>query len=171
MQQSLNFTFEIKRPPFGAWGFTFKNGTVGGMVGMVNRSEVDFAIGPFAVYYGRHLFIDYSHTVHLDRLQFLLSLKPQNDPWAIFRPFGWRVWMSIILVTPLYLISMGITDLAFFGETRWIANVGFVARQLLKQPRNSFPRQKLYKMIFICAWAWPTLVLLYGYEGKSSSII
>ena len=45
VQTSLNFTFEIRRPLDGQWGYVLENGSVTGMVGMVNRSEVDFALG------------------------------------------------------------------------------------------------------------------------------
>ena len=47
VQKSLNFTFEIRRPLDGQWGYVLENGSVTGMVGMVNRSEVDFALGEY----------------------------------------------------------------------------------------------------------------------------
>ena len=45
VQKSLNFTYEIRRPSDGQWGYVTKNGSVTGMVGMVSRKEVDFALG------------------------------------------------------------------------------------------------------------------------------
>ena len=46
LQTSLNFTSTIVRPPDGNWGaFDAGSGRWGGMVGMVNRNEVDFALG------------------------------------------------------------------------------------------------------------------------------
>ena len=165
MQKSLNFTFEIRRPPYGAWGFTYPNGTLGGMVGMVNRSEVDFAIGPFAVFHGRHLVIDYTHTIYMDTLKFFLSLKPKSDPFAIFRPFGWRVWLSIISVTPLYWLSIAIADVKGFSGQKWMTQAGFIIRQLLKQPSHLLPHQKLNKIIFITTWLLASLVLSCAYAG------
>ena len=47
VRQALNFTYEIRQPPDGQWGFVDKNGTVTRMVGMVSRNEVDFALGKF----------------------------------------------------------------------------------------------------------------------------
>ena len=47
VRQSLNFTYEIRRPHDSQWGFVHKNGTVTGTVGMVSRNEVDFALGKF----------------------------------------------------------------------------------------------------------------------------
>ena len=45
LQEALNFTFELKRPPDGTVGYIYENGSWSGLVGMINRSEVDFGIG------------------------------------------------------------------------------------------------------------------------------
>ena len=45
LQEALNFTFEIKRPHDGSVGYIYENGSWSGMIGMVNRSVVDFGIG------------------------------------------------------------------------------------------------------------------------------
>ena len=44
--------FQI-RPSDGMWGTTDENGTWNGMLGMVKRKEVDFALGPFGIIYER----------------------------------------------------------------------------------------------------------------------
>ena len=51
LQVSLNFTTTLVRPPDGAWGAVDENGNWGGMVGMVNRNEVDFALGEQIIMY------------------------------------------------------------------------------------------------------------------------
>ena len=45
LQVSLNFTTSLARPPDGGWGAIDDRGNWGGMVGMVKRNEVDFALG------------------------------------------------------------------------------------------------------------------------------
>ena len=45
LQVSLNFTITLARPPDGSWGAVDEDGNWGGMVGMVKRNEVDFALG------------------------------------------------------------------------------------------------------------------------------
>ena len=46
LEKSLNFTSTIVRPPDGSWGaYDSRSGKWGGMVGMVHRNEVDFALG------------------------------------------------------------------------------------------------------------------------------
>ena len=48
LQTSINFTSTIVRPPDATWGaFDEESGRWGGMVGMMKRNEVDFALGKF----------------------------------------------------------------------------------------------------------------------------
>ena len=56
LQVSLNFTTSVARPPDGGWGAIDDRGNWGGMVGMVKRNEVDFALGEFTYLYGTKQF-------------------------------------------------------------------------------------------------------------------
>ena len=45
VQKARNCTFTVVIPPDGLWGNCYGNNNCTGMIGLVNRSEVDFAIG------------------------------------------------------------------------------------------------------------------------------
>ena len=45
MQQTRNITFTLSRPPDSAWGICHSKNNCTGMIGMVNRGEVDIALG------------------------------------------------------------------------------------------------------------------------------
>ena len=45
MQRARNFTFTISRPSDVEWGGCDEEGECTGMIGMVSRNEVDFALG------------------------------------------------------------------------------------------------------------------------------
>ena len=45
IQKARNCTFTVVIPKDGIWGNCYGNDTCTGMIGLVNRSEVDFAIG------------------------------------------------------------------------------------------------------------------------------
>ena len=45
LENALNFTSKIIRPPDGSWGSKDDSGRWGGMVGMVKRKEADFGLG------------------------------------------------------------------------------------------------------------------------------
>ena len=45
IQEARNCTFTIVRPRDGLWGNCYGNNNCSGMIGLVNRKEVDFALG------------------------------------------------------------------------------------------------------------------------------
>ena len=45
LQKSTNCTFTVVRPPDGLWGNCYEENNCTGMIGLVQRKEVDFAIG------------------------------------------------------------------------------------------------------------------------------
>ena len=47
-----NVTFSVLSPPTPIWGHCHGNNNCTGMIGMVNRREVDFALGTFLIFTG-----------------------------------------------------------------------------------------------------------------------
>ena len=45
IQEARNCTFTIVRPDDGQWGYCYGDNNCTGMIGLVNRKKVDFAIG------------------------------------------------------------------------------------------------------------------------------
>ena len=45
LKKSLNFTWELRRPPDQGWGHQYENGSWSGMIGMLLANEIDFAVG------------------------------------------------------------------------------------------------------------------------------
>ena len=45
LQKSLNFTWELRRPPDAGWGHRYENGSWSGMIGMLLANEIDIAVG------------------------------------------------------------------------------------------------------------------------------
>ena len=45
LQKSLNFTWELRRPPDQGWGHQYENGSWSGMIGMLIAKEIDVAVG------------------------------------------------------------------------------------------------------------------------------
>ena len=49
IKRARNVTFSILAPPTQTWGYCYSKNNCTGMIGMVNRREVDFALGIFVV--------------------------------------------------------------------------------------------------------------------------
>ena len=168
LQEGLNFTFELNGPLDGTVGYIYDNGSWSGLIGMINRSEVDFGIGPFHVNTRRAHVVDFSYPIHIDKLQFIIGLKTETDPLAVLSPFGWRVWIGVVLAPPLYWLTMGMADVAFHGTARWSTLAGFIYRSIVKEVGEYNTGTRYYNKIFIVVWIWSFSVLIYGYEGKLS---
>ncbi|XP_076359033.1 putative glutamate receptor [Tachypleus tridentatus] len=64
---SLHFWYSIKIPEDHKWGSSYKNGSWNGMIGMLQRQEVDIALGPFSTTYNRMQVVDFSYPLTVDR--------------------------------------------------------------------------------------------------------
>ncbi|XP_042205542.1 probable glutamate receptor [Homarus americanus] len=114
LSRTMNFTYEVRRPEDGLWGVGFPNGSWSGMLGMVKRGEVDFALGPFAFNWERyHYACQFSQPIFIDyESVFMRRPRLETDLFAFVRPFQWQVWLCLlasliltwlILVVFLYL--------------------------------------------------------------------
>nr|XP_045589652.1 glutamate receptor ionotropic, kainate 5-like [Procambarus clarkii] len=102
----INFEYILVRPPDGLWGAEQPDGSWSGMMGMVHREEVEFAVGPFTITPERETVCDFSAAVHTDDLA-LLVIRPglTNDISGFLKPFNPLVWLLILCSA----VSIGIT--------------------------------------------------------------
>ncbi|XP_076365826.1 glutamate receptor ionotropic, kainate glr-3-like [Tachypleus tridentatus] len=79
LTRSLNFSYTLMSPDDHQWGVQLSNGKWTGMIGMVHRGEVDFALGPFAINYERHQVTDMTNPLYVTHLA-VLSGVPRQAP-------------------------------------------------------------------------------------------
>ncbi|XP_066973933.1 glutamate receptor ionotropic, delta-2-like isoform X2 [Macrobrachium rosenbergii] len=98
LSQTMNFTYELRRPPDGLWGVGFPNGSWSGMLGMVKRREVDFALGPFAFNWERyHYACEFTQPIFVDyESVFMRRPRVETDLFAFIKPFTWQVWVCLL---------------------------------------------------------------------------
>ena len=77
LQVSLNFTTSLARPPDGGWGARDDQGNWSGMVGMVKRNEVDFALGGFCSLVAR---LDILYVRFVGAVSCLIRFTQPNSP-------------------------------------------------------------------------------------------
>ncbi|XP_069995050.1 probable glutamate receptor [Penaeus vannamei] len=100
MAEKLNFTYELLLAEDGQWGGVLPNGTVTGMVGMVARREVHFAINEITITGPREVVVDFTQPYFLEAST-LISPAPaeKNRAFAVFSPFTAEVWFVISAAT------------------------------------------------------------------------
>ncbi|XP_042241220.1 glutamate receptor ionotropic, kainate 1-like [Homarus americanus] len=91
----MDLRFRIVRPPDGLWGVELPNGSWNGMLGMIQRQEVDMALGPFAISYPRTKVAEFPaaifvlpHRVYLPRPR---GFPDVSDFVRLYHPLVWTM--------------------------------------------------------------------------------
>ena len=171
LSTSMNFTFTVVRPPDGKWGVGDVNGNWNGMLGMVKRKEVDFALGPFGIIYEREQVCDFTYPVIIDYWTAIVPLSQQQDPWPIVKPFDMYVWMSIASMVPLFLFILIAVNKLFSGKSNWGKNTGFVLRSVMIEPTHWYPKDTGFNKILTATWLIAIFILSQSYSGVLVSML
>ncbi|KAK8404103.1 hypothetical protein O3P69_000276 [Scylla paramamosain] len=85
----LNLDYEFVRADNAAWGRSYPNGSWDGMLGQVQRREVEFAVGPFGVTHQRESVCDFTDPMYSEN-NAILMVRPtlQNDMAGFVKPFS-----------------------------------------------------------------------------------
>ncbi|KAI0233279.1 Glutamate receptor ionotropic, kainate 2 [Lamellibrachia satsuma] len=113
---SLNFTYRLVLPPDRKWGSPEADGSWNGMVGMVQRGEVDWALGKFTITNIRDTVVDYTAPFWHESAQIVMK-KPSNDALFLYLgPFRHDVWLCLLASVP---ITTAVTAVTFYVESSW----------------------------------------------------
>ncbi|XP_068229792.1 glutamate receptor ionotropic, delta-2-like [Palaemon carinicauda] len=97
---TLNFTYKVMKPADGKWGGPLPDGTITGMIGEVARRNAHIAICEITVTGVREGVIDFTMPYYLEALTIISSTPAEkNRAFAVFSPFGYKVWICIALST------------------------------------------------------------------------
>ncbi|XP_076348378.1 glutamate receptor-like isoform X4 [Tachypleus tridentatus] len=98
LSKSLGLSFSYVRPFDHKWGSMSSNGSFSGMIGMLQRNEVDIAVGPFAATYDRFQVTRFSTPIYNDNLR-ILTGRPQTHQgfFSFWKALHWKVWAAIFV--------------------------------------------------------------------------
>ncbi|KAJ9586812.1 hypothetical protein L9F63_019598 [Diploptera punctata] len=101
----LNFSMKIIHSPY--WGWPDENGSYDGVIGQIQRGEVDIGGGGIFMQKGRLDVVDFASTTNIYNGKFVF-LQPQlPEVQEIFSlPFDTMVWYTIIGTTAVITISL-----------------------------------------------------------------
>ncbi|XP_060070631.1 glutamate receptor ionotropic, kainate 1-like [Ylistrum balloti] len=103
---SLNFTYRLTMPADGAWGMEFENGSFNGLVGQMQRNEVDLTVAPMSIQTNREAVMDFSYPYYFEPTIMLLK-KP--DPSET----KWRTLIDPFTTTVLICIGISLPTMSF----------------------------------------------------------
>lgn len=106
VSELLGFKLELFEPVDKQYGYSHKNGTWTGIIGMVHREEVDIGFAKIAMTEERNGVVDFSYPYLYGPVTFITD-KPTHvpDAYAVFYPFSLNVWIAVIISLFLIIVS------------------------------------------------------------------
>ncbi|XP_069103796.1 glutamate receptor ionotropic, kainate 4-like [Argopecten irradians] len=103
---SLNFTYRLTMPADGAWGMQFENGSFNGLVGQMERNEVDLIVAPMSIQTNREVVMDFSYPYFYEPTVMLLKKPDPSDK-------KWRTLIDPFTTTVLICIGISLPTVSF----------------------------------------------------------
>ncbi|XP_069995852.1 probable glutamate receptor [Penaeus vannamei] len=173
----INFSYDLIRPPDGYWGAEGPDGVWSGMMGMVHREEVEFALGPFTVTPQRESVSDFTVSVHNDN-QAIMLIRPgiQNDLSGFLKPFSLDVWLLTLTAMICISITMALVVWAegrIFSFTRKNLSSrvsAWVLQTLTHESSHWLPEEDGGRIVVI-TWLLASLVFMSSYSGILTAML
>ena len=123
--------------------------------------------GPFSVNDQRAQVIEYTIPVYVDDQVALIPYKPSRNQAVLIKVFDWRIWLTLLFLTPAYIIVCGLSTRLFMGQVNWWAQVDFALRTLcMDSAYPRIPQERNYNKILSFTWIWGCFVLFAAYSGN-----
>ncbi|XP_042855611.1 glutamate receptor-like [Penaeus japonicus] len=167
----MNLEFEIYQPPDGMWGVELPNGSWNGMLGMIQRQEVDMALGPFAVSYPRTKVADFPSSIFvLPHRLYLPRPRGSPDLSDFVRLFHPLVWVMVLLSACVVAMAVWAAS-RMEGRSRHAHSVPLSSVKVLLQVWASLMQESCewraagVGRALMGMWFLVTLVLMNTYSG------
>ncbi|XP_045615620.1 probable glutamate receptor [Procambarus clarkii] len=103
----LDFQYELVHPPDRVWGILTRDGNWTGMLGMLQREEVEIALGPFGVSRARETVCDFSEPIYVDSYAILTTRPRLESDWSGFlKPFTSNVWLLVLMASVITCVML-----------------------------------------------------------------
>ncbi|XP_071514897.1 probable glutamate receptor isoform X2 [Panulirus ornatus] len=172
LASSLNFTYSLIHGD-GFLGAPLPNGSWDGVMGMLQRQEVDLALGPLALTPQRAEVVDFTQPFFLEKMR-LLQARPTStpDPWGLLTPFSVVVWVCIAVSFVAVVVAVAATVLCLGrGEPSHPADhLLAVASVLIGQALPWIPKG-LAVRVALGTWMLSVIIIANSYSGSLTSLL
>ena len=120
--------------------------------------------GPFSHTYIRSQVVDFSLPVYIDYGTGFFALEIKTDYLILIRAFDWRVWLGFLILTPVFIITVGLSDWFYSGKTHWWSYIDICLRSVFMDSVRIPPGQD-YTRIYFLGWILGSFVLSTAYTG------
>ncbi|XP_050693218.1 probable glutamate receptor isoform X2 [Eriocheir sinensis] len=173
----LNFSYELVRPVDRIWGGPIANGSWSGMLGQLQRREVEFAVGPFGVSALRETVCDFSEPLYSEN-NAILMVRPtlQSDMEGFMKPFSGMVWLLALVSLAVVVAVMAwvaAAEVRLFGSPwRWsFAKSTVWGLKVFTQEGSADVPPFDGSRVLATVWLLASLVFMSSYSGILTAML
>ncbi|KAK2139587.1 hypothetical protein LSH36_1706g00022 [Paralvinella palmiformis] len=174
LARRLNFTYTLSRVPDGQFGNSKPDGNWTGLIGQLQRKEVDMCVASLSVTEQRKTVIDFVE--YYFEYGAAIMKKPDEDEnkWrVILQPFRWHVWVCLVFSVPFaglvaWIISVFVYKLNKKKEDSFVDaknSTWYIFGALLTQGGSFLPHSASGRT-FICSWWFFSIIVVATYGGS-----
>ena len=157
-----------------SWGHCKGPDNCTGLVGMVARNEVDFAINPFTQTTDRIEAVDFTRpVVYESYVAVVMPVKSKSKMWNFIDPFTTELWLLYITSIPLCFFAMVLIDFLCNGFVKLEMTAGFVLRIALNEHscRNLGMAKMNQQKLAVIGLVSSFMILTYSYSGNLTAML
>ena len=138
------------------------NETIGGLEGMVNRSEVDIGVTPLGMYEETLEMVDFAYPYKLHDSTFITQ-KPQYRPhfFGIFQTFSLQVWFAVAAV----FIVMILAHHLIMRKKIDLKAIAFHVFAVLMRQNAPINPSKFAEKMLMYSWVFGAMILCLSHDS------
>ena len=115
--------------------------------------------------------MDFTNTVESAYYTVVVPVKHNSKMWYFVDPFSLDVWLLLVVIIPMYLVTMGLANHFFWGFADWGDQFAFVLRNIVRE-QCKLPNYKvIYQKVLILSWIWSIMVLVHSYSCNLTALL
>lgn len=147
ISQALKTEFQLLVPADREWGRPLDSGQWTGMIGMLQRNEVDIAMSEISLSEKRFEVVRYSHPYNIDAVTFATkSIKSLSRENTLLDPFTHDIWISLVAAQIIFTLIL------CFMAGHSVRNIALYVVGTTLGQGWIYPYKKSYKRIILFSW-------------------
>ncbi|XP_069172530.1 glutamate receptor 2-like [Procambarus clarkii] len=178
LADKINFHYELVQPSDHIWGSPQHDGSWSGLLGMLYRQEVEFAVGPFVPTIPRKNACDFSFPFYTDDGA-IFMIRPSlniNDVSGFLKPFNMQVWLltvvSLVGVVATLALLVQAEDKIYSTTTRdTLITAGLWGVKTLTQQGSLWMPKRDAGRLIATTWLLASFVFMSCYSGILTAML